>query len=102
MYRDAGVEVPLILWSINSQDASTNASEEQLDRYYACAMSAGDGDIVLHHDMKEFAGKLAERVMDRLEEKNMLMVTVNDLCALRGVKLESGLNLNSCPRTEGE
>ena len=31
------------------------------------------------------------------EQENMLLVTVNDLCALRGVSLKAGTVLQNCP-----
>ena len=35
--------------------------------------------------------------MARFEERNMLLVTVDDLCALRGVRPEAGRTLKACP-----
>ena len=52
--------------------------------------------------MKNYAEALAERSMSRFEQENMLLVTVNDLCALRGVALEAGVVVKNCPPTETE
>lgn len=99
-YRKAGCEMPMILWSVNSGDATLDENAiEDVTRCFGCAAGAGDGDIVLFHDARKFSGELAERCMDRFEENNMLLVTVNDLCALRGIPPENGLNLESCPGT---
>ena len=97
LYMNAGTKAPMILWSIESQDAVAPGTEVAVQHYFDCALSAKDGDIVLFHDGKEFAGELAETVMKRFEEKNMLLVTVNDLCALRGVPLEEGAIIHNCP-----
>ncbi len=97
LYRNAGIETPMILWSVVTSDAVAPGKEVNVPHYIDCALSAKDGDIVLFHDGKEFAGELAETVMKRFEEKNMLLVTVNDLCALRGVPLEEGAIIHNCP-----
>ena len=101
-YINAGSQLPMIMWSINSQDASDTTGDSDKDMYacYSCALSAKDGDIVLFHDMKSFAGKLAEKCMKRFEEKNMLLVTLNDLFALRGVSAGAGMTIYSCPPEE--
>ena len=101
MFAKAGCKLPMILWSVNSNDASVGEYESDLLRCYGCAIGAGDGDIVLFHDIKSFAGELAEECMDRYEENNLLLVTVNDLCALRGIPLETGATVSFCPR-DGE
>lgn len=96
-YRQAGTVMPMILWSVNSGDGATDENIEDVTRCFGCAAGAKDGDIILFHDIKKIAGDLAERCMDRFEEENFLLVTVNDLCALRGIPLENGLVLVSCP-----
>jgi len=103
MYEKAGNEMPMILWSANSQDVvvEPDGRVEPL-LYFDRAMGAKDGDIMLFHDVKIFAGRLAGMCMERFEERNTLLVTVNDLCALRGVPLEPGAVLKSCPREEAE
>ena len=97
LYQKAGTKMPMILWSVDSQDAGRNADETEWHHFRDCALSAKDGDILLFHDGKEFSGDLAEYCTKRFEEKNVLLVTVNDLCALRGFSLEEGAVLNNCP-----
>ena len=96
-YREAGCEMPMILWSVSSADALTDETDDDVIHCFGVAAGAGDGDIVLFHDIKRIAGKLAERCMERYEAENILLVTVNDLCALRGIPLEKDLLLESCP-----
>jgi peptidoglycan/xylan/chitin deacetylase (PgdA/CDA1 family) len=93
-YLLSGSKLPQILWSINSDDADTEP-----DRLFGCFMrslSARDGDIVLFHDARSVSRDLAEMCMARFEERNTLLVTVDDLCALRGISLEAGLVLKDC------
>ena len=99
-YRQAGCTMPMILWSFNAGDAATDENIEDVTRCFGNAAGAKDGDIILFHDIKRIAGDLAEMCMDRFEEENFLLVTVNDLCALRGIPLEAGLVLESCPPEE--
>ena len=96
-YREAGCEMPMILWSVSSADALTDETDDDVIHCFGVAAGAGDGDIVLFHDIKRIAGKLAERCMERYEAEDILLVTVNDLCALRGIPLEKDLLLESCP-----
>lgn len=92
LYINAGSELPQIRWSINSGDAS----RDEIDQIYTKALSAGDGDIVLFHDIRTFSAELVDLCMKRFEEKSILLVTVDDLCALRGVELVPGANIESC------
>ena len=103
LFRTAGCTLPMILWETNSQDAAKgDIYPEDMISCSGNALGAKDGDIVLFHDVKNYAGELAELCMKRFEEWNILLVTVNDLCAVRGVSLEDGLVLRSCPPDGGE
>ena len=62
----------------------------------------GDGDIVLLHDAYRLSSHAAATYLSRLEKRSVLFVTVNDLCALRGVSLKSGTVLQNCPPEEAE
>ena len=97
-YMISGCRMPMILWSINSGDAFTDGLTADVPRIYSSVTDTKDGDIMLFHDIQGNAGALAEKCMESFEEKNFLFVTVNDLCALRGVLLETGLVLEKCPR----
>ena len=97
IYIAAGSRLPMILWNANSMDASDSGGDGNLLTCFGSVFKAKDGDVVLCHDVKVFAGDLAEKCMARFEENNVLLVTVNDLCALRGVPLEAGLILKTCP-----
>ena len=101
MFSKAGTGLPMVLWSVESGDAINNATEEDMFRCYNLIEGAQDGDIILCHDGKSFYGTLAEMCMARFEERNMLLVTVDDLCALRGVQPEAGMTLKACPPEGG-
>ena len=101
-YVKSGSELAQILWDTNSLDSSAGEGKQDMLGCCGRASIACDGSIVLFHDVKIYAGDLAERSMRHFEEENMLLVTVNDLCALRGVSLEAGAVLQNCPPEETE
>ena len=101
VFSNTGSKMPLILWSVVSRDTKISKTEAGMIQCYNLIMGAEDGDIILCHDGGSFFGTLAEWCMARFEERNMLLVTVNDLCALRGVPLEAGTTLKACPPEGG-
>ena len=96
-YVNSGTELAQILWDTNSTDSSAGEGKQDMLGCCGRASIACDGSIVLFHDVKIYAGDLAERSMRFFEQENMLLVTVNDLCALRGVSLKAGTVLQNCP-----
>ena len=57
-----------------------------------------DGDIILCHDINNRAPAYASTYLPRLTEKRgFLLVTVEDLCVLRGVELLPGQVYTNCP-----
>ena len=101
-YVNSGSELAQILWDTNSTDSSAGEGKQDMLGCCGRASIACDGSIVLFHDVKIYAGDLAERSMRFFEQENMLIVTVNDLCALRGVSLKAGTVLQNCPPEEAE
>ena len=49
-----------------------------------------DGDIILCHDIKEYAPKSTRRIVDYLEEQGYMFLTIDELFAKDGVTLEIG------------
>ena len=57
-----------------------------------------DGDIILCHDINGMAGSFAASYLPRLTDKRgFLLVTVEDLCVLRGVELLPTKVYTNCP-----
>lgn len=94
----AGSTLPMIHWSLISGDASKDASVYGNVDYISTHVGlARDGDIILCHDLNEKANLFAAGYLPRLEKRNFLLVTVQDLCVLRGVPLEAGREYDCCP-----
>ena len=57
-----------------------------------------DGDIILCHDINGLASSYADAYLPRLVNKRgFLLVTVEDLCVLRGVELLPAQVYTNCP-----
>lgn len=93
----AGASMPLIHWSSVSGDMDASMMENSsavAQRVIRCH----DGDIILCHDMSSRADSYALIYLPRLTEKRgFLLVTVEDLCVLRGVELLPGQVYTNCP-----
>lgn len=96
----AGVTMPLIHWSVISGDADASTVDDVegvAHRVFGCR----DGDIILCHDINDFAGAYAASYLPRLTNKRgFLLVTVEDLCVLRGVELLPAQVYTHCPPQE--
>ena len=86
--REAGTEgMSVILWSVDPRDWASHDAGAVLS---TMAREAGDGDIILMHDLSKSSVEAALRLVDLLEEKGYCFVTVSELAALRGTELEPG------------
>ena len=97
IFTKAGSQMPMILWNKNSGDGTAGDADEDMYLCYYRTIGAEDGNIILCHDRKSFYGRLADQIMENFAARNVLLVTVDDLCALRGVPLEAGLILKGWP-----
>ena len=95
----AGSKLPQIHWTRSSGDAG-KPSENDILRIGGMVAGAHDGDIVLCHDLRSSALEYAAFYLPRLEKRNVLLVTVQDLCSLRGITPEEGMFLIGCPPAE--
>ena len=96
-YINAGVTLPMIHWSLISGDSDPSMQNNvgEVARHTAYTRN---GDIVLAHDYNGKAGMYAQGYLPKLtNDRNFLLVTVQDLCALRGVELLPAVVYNSCP-----
>ncbi len=98
-YIHLGSPLPQIHWSVVSGDSNEDTMNNAESIVWHVAY-AKDGDIVLCHDLRENAAACAERYLPILEKRNIMLVTVKDLCILRGVELKTGAIINNCPLPE--
>ena len=84
-FINANVNMPLIQWSINSLDASS----DNIDTIaWQVLNNARDGGVVLMHDLNPQAYEYVEIILENLERRGILCVTVDELFDHYGVKLE--------------
>ena len=93
---DAAVEKrsdsPLILWSIDPEDWDDKNTDRIVEHITA---NAGDGDVILLHDIYPTSVEAALRVVDALHQKGFLFVTVEELACQRHVELTPGQTYRS-------
>lgn len=77
----------VILWSVDPRDWASHDAGAVL---HTMAREAGDGDVILMHDLSQSSVEAALRLVELLEEKGYCFVTVSELAALRGTELEPG------------
>ena len=98
--RDAAaLPVPLVNWSVDTEDWRTKDCGKILDVIYRCT---GDGDIVLLHDRYQSSVDAALTAIAHLQEQGYVFVTVAELLALRGVTPEPGVTYRRAPPQEAE
>ena len=77
----------VILWSVDPRDWATHDARQVLS---AMAKEAGDGDVILMHDMSKSSVDAALRLIDELQEKGVCFVTVSELAERKGVSMTAG------------
>ncbi|AEY66855.1 putative xylanase/chitin deacetylase [Clostridium sp. BNL1100] len=83
---------PLILWSIDTLDWKTKSKTTTVNKVVG---KVKDGDIVLMHDLYKPTAQAAEAIIQNLTAKGYKLVTIDELYAARGVKLQSGQVYNN-------
>lgn len=86
------VEMPLILWSVDTLDWKTRDSQKTQE---AVLTRVKDGDIVLMHDLYEATANASKVIIPQLIDDGYQLVTVSELARCRGVKLKKGKVYNS-------
>lgn len=82
------VDVPLVQWNVDPRDWESRDA----DRIFAAVLEAVEpGSIILLHDIYEPSVEAALRVVDALQEKGYLFVTVEELLRLYGVDPQPGV-----------
>ncbi len=77
--------LPVIHWSLSSSDADNNNVDQVAGRVI---YGARDGDVVLMHDLNPLSTSYSEMILQELENRNFLCVTVDELFDHYGVPLE--------------
>lgn len=83
----AALTVPVIGWSVDTEDWKTKDAERILDIIYR---DTGDGDIILLHDRYLNSTEAALRAVDHLKQQGYQFVTVAELLAIKGIEPEAG------------
>ncbi len=77
----------LILWSVDPRDWAVTDADTVLQAMAGCA---GDGDVILMHDLSESSVEAALRLVDRMQAEGYRFVTVSELAARAETALEPG------------
>lgn len=79
--------VPMILWDIDTLDWQTRDVKTTIDSVMS---EAGDGRIVLMHDIYDQSVDAAIQLIPQLIEKGYQLVTVSEMAQAKGVWMENG------------
>ena len=88
----AALAVPLVNWSVDTEDWRTKDCGKILDAIYRCT---GDGDIVLLHDRYQNTVDAVLAAIEHLQEQGYVFVTVAELLELKGITPEPGVTYRS-------
>lgn len=80
----ANVNMPIILWNIDTRDWSHRNTQKTID---AVMGKVSDGDIVLMHELYESTAAASEYMVPKLVEQGFQLVTVSELAAIKGKEL---------------
>lgn len=78
---------PLIIWNLDSKDWDFRDTKKVVDHVLE---EAGDGKIVLMHDIHWFTVDAVEILIPELEARGYQIVTVGELLYYKNVELENG------------
>lgn len=90
----ARLTVPLVNWSVDTEDWRTKNCDKILDVIYRCT---GDGDIVLLHDRYLNTVEATLKAIAHLQQQGYVFVTVSELLSLKNVTPEPGVTYRSAP-----
>lgn len=88
----AEVGTPMILWSVDTLDWETQDTEKIVQ---AVMDNAGDGEIILLHDIFKETVDAAEIFIPKLIEEGYALVTVHQLAEKHGIDLKTGIAYGS-------
>lgn len=87
----------ILSWSVDPRDWATTDTQA-VEK--AVLESIRDGDIVLLHDMSASSVQAALDIVDALQKRGVVLVTVSELAELRGRTLEPGQTYRKFPPRE--
>ena len=88
-YQTAKTGLPLIQWSLISGDASDDKHVNNASTIAGNVRSGTKaGSIVLMHDLNQASAQYTKDILDRLEERNILCVTVDELLIHYGIEAQ--------------
>ncbi len=82
----ASVDAPMIMWSVASEDWSSDTTEEIIEN----TQNIRDGDIVLFHDIYSKTADAIDVIVPDLISKGYQIVSVEELYAVKGRELTDG------------
>lgn len=88
----AAVNVPLILWSLDTRDWESRNTEKIKNMVLE---NIQDGDIILFHDLYETTKNAVEELMPILTEQGYAVVSVSELFTLKNKTLVAGESYRS-------
>lgn len=89
-FQRAKAGLPLIQWSLISGDADDNKNVNNPSTIAGNVRSGTQaGSIVLMHDLNQHSPQYSRDILDRLEERNILCVTVEELIIHYGMEPEA-------------
>lgn len=89
------IGVPIVNWSVDTEDWRIRDKESVRS---AIVNTAGDGDIVLMHDLYTTSVEGCLAAIDDLQsrtDKTYAFVTISELAAIKGITLEPGVVYNN-------
>ena len=84
-YVQCEIGYPLLHWSLSGGDSGGARAKSVSERVI---YKAGDGEVVLMHDLNSECDRYTRTIVETLSEKGYLFVTVEELFADAGVALE--------------
>lgn len=83
----SSVGMPMILWNVDTLDWKTRNAQSTIDEVMK---NLKDGDIILMHDIHTETIDAALELIPKLEEEGYQLVTVSEMAAAKGQKIENG------------
>lgn len=82
------LQVPAVYWSVDTEDWKSRDADSVLD---IVLRQAGNGDILLLHDCYDSSVTAALRIIDRLQQRGVQFVTLEELFAAQNVAPRCGV-----------